>query len=191
MLKVFLREKNKKAEIYRGEGKVPGVIYGSNIESLPIYTDVKEFLSLLKEHEGGLFEIELEKEKYQGILREVQFHPLTHKPVHFDIYVPSLEEKIEAKVPLEFVGSAPALLKGGVLNFNLKELEISALPQDIPERIEVNISKLEEIGQSLYVKELKIPSKIKILLDENIPVVTVIAEKIEAVETSSETSNNA
>jgi large subunit ribosomal protein L25 len=189
MLKIFLRGKNKRAESYRKEGKIPGVIYGPNIESLPIYAEAKEFLSLVKELEGGLFEVEFEGKKYQGILREVQFHSITHKPIHFDIYVPSLEEEIETKVPLEFVGSAPALLKGGVLNFNLKELEISALPQDIPERIEVDLSQLEEIGQSIYVKDLKIPSKIKVLLDEDLPVVTVISEKAEA-ETTLETTPN-
>jgi large subunit ribosomal protein L25 len=189
-MKIFLREKNKKTESYRKEEKTPGVIYGPHIESSPIYAEAKELLSLIKEHEGGLFEVEFEGKKYQGILREVQFHPITHKSIHFDIYIPSLEEEIETKVPLEFVGSAPALLKGGVLNFNLKELEISALPQDIPERIEVDISRLEEIGQSLYVKDLKIPPKIKVLLDKDLPVVTVIAEEAE-VETSSETPTNA
>jgi len=190
MLEVFLRSKNKKAESYRREGKIPGVIYGPNIESFPIYAFEKEFYSLLKQHEGGLFEVKYEEKKYQGILREVQFHPLTHKPIHFDIYVPSLEKEIETTVPLEFIGSAPVLLKGGILNFNLKELEISALPQDIPEKIEVDISRLEEIGQSLYVKDLKIPSKIKVLLDENFPVITVIAEKTGEEEIPSEASTN-
>jgi large subunit ribosomal protein L25 len=190
MLKVFAREKNKRAERDRKEGKTPGVIYGPSIESLPIYAEAKEFFALIKEHEGGLFEIEFEGQKYQGILREVQFHPLNHKPIHFDIYVPSLEEEIETKVPLEFVGSAPALLKGGVLNFNLKELEIFALPQDIPERIEVDISQLEEIGQSLYVKDLKILPKIKVVLDKDLPVVTVIAEEAET-EIPPETPTNA
>jgi ribosomal protein L25 (general stress protein Ctc) len=62
-MKIFLRDKNKKAENYRKEGKIPGVIYGPNIESLPIYTEAKEFLSLVKEHEGGLFEVEFEGKK--------------------------------------------------------------------------------------------------------------------------------
>jgi len=180
-MKVFLREKNKKAEAYRKEGKVPGILYGPEIESTPIYALSKEIYKLVKEQEGGLFEVELEDKKYQGILREVQYHPLTNQIIHFDIYLPPLEEEIETTVPLEFVGKAPAEIKGGVLSFNLKEIEISALPQDIPEKIEVDLSSLEEIGQSIYVKDLKIPSKIKVLLDENLPIVTVIEEAVKEI----------
>ncbi|GIW67450.1 MAG: 50S ribosomal protein L25 [Candidatus Parcubacteria bacterium] len=176
MLKIFSREKNKKAEDFRKEGKIPGVIYGPNIESQTIYALVKDLYSLYKEHEGGLFEIDYEGKKLQGILREIQFHPLTNQLIHFDIYIPSLEREIEVKIPLEFVGEAPVLMKGGVLNFNLKEIEISALPQDIPEKIEVDVSHLEEIGQTIYVKDLKIPAKIKVLLEPDLPVVTVISE---------------
>jgi large subunit ribosomal protein L25 len=195
-MKVFLREKNKKSEAYRKEGKIPGILYGPEIESTPIYALAKEISKLVEEHEGGLFEVELEDKKYQGILREVQYHPLTNQIIHFDIYLPSLEKEIETTIHLEFIGKAPAEMKGGLLSFNLKEIEISALPQDIPEKIEVDISSLEEIGQSIYVKDLKIPSKIKILLDENLPVVTVIEEAVEeveetkAVETSQTTTTN-
>jgi large subunit ribosomal protein L25 len=181
-MRVFLREKNKKAEAYRKEGQILGILYGPEIESTPIYALAKEISKLVEEHEGGLFEIELEDKKYQGILREIQYHPLTNQIIHFDIYLPSLEEEIETTVPLEFIGKAPAEIKGGVLSFNLKEIEISVLPQDIPEKIEVDISGLEEIGQSIYIKDLKIPSKIKILLDENLPVITVIEEAVEEVE---------
>jgi len=192
-MKVFLREKNKKAEAYCKEGKIPGILYGPEIKSTPIYALAKEISKLVEEHEGGLFEVELENKKYQGILREVQYHPLTNQIIHFDIYLPSLEQEIETTVPLEFIGKAPAEIKGGVLSFNLKEIEISALPQDIPEKIEVDISGLEEIGQSIYVKDLKIPSKIKILLDENVPIVTVIEEAIGETEiptTTESTSSN-
>jgi large subunit ribosomal protein L25 len=183
-MKVFIREKNKKAEAYRKEGKIPGILYGPEIEATPIYALTKEISQFVTEHEGGLFEVELENKKYQGILREVQYHPLTNQIIHFDIYLPSLEEEIETTVPLEFIGKAPAEMKGGVLSFNLREIKISALPQDIPEKIEIDISSLEEIGQSIYVKDLPITSKITILLDKNLPIVTVIQETIEEAKTT-------
>jgi large subunit ribosomal protein L25 len=181
MLKVFLRDKNKKSESYRKEGKLPGVIYGPNINSTPIYTEIKEFISFLKEHEGNLIDINFENKNYKAILREIQYHPINNKPIHFDIYVPSLEEKIEIKVPLEFIGISPALSKGYLLSFNLKELDIETKPQYIPEKIEVDISNLEELGQSIYVKDIKFDENIKVLMDPNFPIVTVIASQSEEI----------
>jgi large subunit ribosomal protein L25 len=189
MLQIFLRDKNKKPDFYRKEDKIPGVIYGPKIQSLPIYADFKQFFSLMREHEGGLLDIYFDGTKYQGILRDIQLHPIYNTPIHFDIYIPSFEEEIKAKVPLEFIGSAPAVSKGGILNFNLKDIEIAALPQDIPERIKVDLSRLEEIGQSIYVKDLKLSDKIKFLIEENFPVVTVISEVI-STENQKETNTN-
>ena len=183
MIKLFLRE--EKAEKIRKEGKVPGVIYGPNINSQKIYVDEKEIENLHKEHEGGLFEFDFEGKKILGILREVQTHSLTGKIIHFDIYVPALEKEIVATIPLEFIGEAPALKKGGVLNFVLNEIEVEALPQDLPEKITVDLSLLNEIGQTLYIKDLELNPKIKILIDGNTPIVTVIKEREEIKEEKS------
>jgi large subunit ribosomal protein L25 len=189
-MQIFIRDNNQKVNKYREEGKVPGILYGPKITTTKIYALAKEINKLVQEHEGGLFEVELENNKYKGILREVQRHPLNNQIIHFDIYLPNLEERITAKVPLEFIGKAPAETKGGVLSFNLKEIEVSALPQDIPEKIEVDVSQLEEIGQSIYIKNLSTSPKIKILLDGNLPIVTVIKEASEEIPTitPSETS---
>ncbi len=185
-LKVFQRK--EKAEKIRKESKIPGVIYGTNINSMPIYADKKELNKFINDYEAGLFEVIFENKKLLGILQDIQEHPMTKEIIHFDIYVPSLEEEIETKVPLEFVGEAPATKKGGILNFNLHELLISALPKNIPENIVVDLSNLEEIGQTIYVKDLKLPKNIKVLIEENTPVVTVIAEAITEEEKPVETT---
>ncbi len=175
-MKIYLRDPNKKAENYRKEGKIPGVLYGPNLESQPIYAEEKEFYKLYQKHETGFFEFEFETKKLLGLLREVQVHPLTYKIIHFDLYVPSLKREVETEVPLEFVGEAPVLRKGGILNFNLHELPVSALPQNLPEKIVVDLSSLTEIGQSIYIKDLPLPSNVKVLIDEKTVVVTAIAE---------------
>lgn len=191
-LKVFERENNKKAESYRKEGKIPGVIYGYEIKSTPVYALEKDFLNFYENYESGLFDLEFENKTLRGILQEVQFHPITDKPIHFDVYIPLLTKKIEAKVPLEFVGESPAVKKGGVLSFNIDEIEIEALPEQIPERIIVDISKLEEVGQSIYIKDLNLPQDIKVLIDSETPVVSVIEEaKVEEEVKEETTQTNA
>jgi large subunit ribosomal protein L25 len=188
MLKLNIYQRKEKAEKVRKENKIPGVIYGPNIESTPIFAERKELNKFVDEYEAGLFEINFEGKKLLGILQETQKHPITKEIIHFDIYVPSLEEEVETKVPLEFIGEAPAIKKGGVLSINLQELPISALPQNIPENIIVDLSMLTEIGQTIYVKDLKLPKSVKVLIEENTPLVTVIAEA-GMEETTTETVN--
>lgn len=190
-LKVFKRE-GKRAEAYRKEGRIPGILYGPNLESINIYALEKEFLDFYENYESGLFDVEIENQNFKGILQEVQIHPLSDQPIHFDLYIPLLTKKIEAKISLEFIGETPALKTGGVLNIALEELEVEALPTDLPEKIVVDLSKLKEIGQSIYVKDLKIPEKVKVLIDPENPVVSVIEEAKQLEEkltTGEETAN--
>jgi large subunit ribosomal protein L25 len=175
-LKVFKRN-NQKVEKLRKEGKVPGVMYGPKLNSISIYADYKEFNKFLDEYEAGLFKVLLDDQILNGILQDVQKHPISGNVIHFDIYLPSLEEKIETKIPLVFINESPAISKGGVVNYNLEEIEILSLPTDIPEKIEVDLSVIENVGQSIYVRDLKVPEGVKILLDPDFPVVTVIEEQ--------------
>jgi len=172
-LKVFKRDKEK-AENLRKENKLPGIMYGPKMNSVSIYAEYKEFDKFLEKYEAGLFKVFFDSQVLNGILQDVQRHPISGKVIHFDIYLPSLEEKIETKVPLVFINESPALSKGGIINYNLEEIEILCLPTDIPEKIEVDLSVIKEIGQSIYVRDLKSPYGVKILLDPDLPVVTVI-----------------
>ena len=184
------RDLNKKGDSYRKEGFVPGIVYGPGIGSLPVLIEKKVFEDFYKRYESGLFEFSLENKKYLGILQEVQFHPLNDEIIHFDIFVPSLEEKITTRVPLEFVGEAPGIKAGGVLSINLEELEIECLPTKIPEAIYVDLTRLEKIGDSIYVKDLNIPPDVKVLISPENPVVTLIAEAQIEEETQETTSTS-
>lgn len=180
-LTIFQRNKEN-PETLRKKGMIPGVVYGPNLSvlgknSLPVYASLKEFLQFYKNHESGLAEINLEDHIFYGLLKEVQVDPLSNQVIHFDIYLPSLEKRIKAKVPIEFQGVAPATKKGGVLSFNIYELEVSSLPNSLPEHIVVDISSLEEIGQAIRVKDLKLPAEVKVLLEDNFPLVSVIEEE--------------
>jgi large subunit ribosomal protein L25 len=131
----------KKVKILRKQGILPGVIYGPKIESQPIEVDLKEFEKVFKKAgESSLIFLEIDNKKHLVLIHNLKRDPLTEKPIHVDFYQPSLEEEIEAKVPLVFEGEAEAIkVLGGTLVKNISEIEVKALPQDLPKEIKVNI----------------------------------------------------
>ena len=131
--------------------------------------DYKKFLDVYREvGKSSLFDLEIEdfeKDKiFPVIIKEVQTDPLTDKIIHVDFYQVPLTEKIEVSVPLVFTGEAPAVKNlGGTLVKNLQELEIKALPNQIPKHLEVDISKLATFEDEILVRDIKIPEGIEVM----------------------------
>jgi large subunit ribosomal protein L25 len=178
MIQLQERDIKKSAKKYRKEGLIPGIVYGPDIQPTPVVIDEKKFIQNFKFiHQR--FEVSLKGSKYTGILQEIQKDPITLKPIHFDIYIPSLVETITTTVPIVFIGEEEILRKGWFLNKSLDELEIEGLLKYLPDKVEVDVSQLN-LNESIYVKDLKIPN-IKILLDPETPVASVI-ESISEIE---------
>lgn len=201
----------KKVKTLRKKGIVPGVLYGPKIkEAQPLELDEKEFGKVYQEAgESSLISLEIagpkgkqasygagKKEKYLVLIHEVARDPLTEKPIHVDFYQPSLEEEVEVEIPLIFEGEAPAVKElGGTLVKNISELEVKALPQNLPHEIKVDIGSLKTFEDHILVKDLKLPEGVKILKDPEEIVASVsplekveeelvkpIEEKVEEVE---------
>ncbi len=183
-IKGYRREKTGKeiAKKLRREGYLPAIIYGKDV-NLPIKIPISE-LRLLKSHhfsESTLIEISLQdsnKENISCVIKDIQFHPLTDEVIHIDFMKVSMEEMVRVKVPVELKGEAKGVKEGGILEQMLWEIEIEALPLDIPEKIEVDISSLE-IGDSIHVKDLELGDKIKIIEDPQETIVTIVAQQEE------------
>ena len=142
IIEIKERENTKKAESYRKEGYIPGVIYGADIGSIPVYIDKDIFKKNLKNlHQR--FEFIFNGKKFIGILQEIQKHPISLEPIHFDIYIPSLKEEITTTIPLIFKGEEELLRNGYILNKSLTELEVEAKIAELPEFIEIDISALK------------------------------------------------
>lgn len=174
----------------RRKGKIPGVIYGKNIDTKPVAVDSKELNRLFRGHgEGVLIDLVLGEEKYPVIIKEIQRDHLKGVINHVDFYRVSMTDKIEVDLPIILKGEPEGVKAGGVLQHQLHELTIEALPVDIPEYIEVDISHLK-IGDVLMVKDIKLSDKITVLDDPEEVVVTVLAPSIEEeeTETAGETS---
>ncbi len=167
----------RKVKNLRTEGVVPANIFGKKIKSTALRISLKEFLDIFKEAgETGVvyLTIEGEKESRPVLISNVQKSPVFGDVLHVEFRQVDLTEKVEVAVPVELVGEAPAVDKGGIVVHLLDEIKVEALPNDLPDKIEVDISGLEEIGKGITVKDLKINrEKIKVLDDENQLVVQI------------------
>lgn len=186
-LTVYKRDSSRKSELkkIRMNSLVPGIIYGEGLkENLPISVNKKDLIKLLrlKREEDFLVEIEVneDKSKYVALIKDEQYHPVTDEIIHIDFHSVSLEKEITAKVPIHFVGEPKGVKEGGVLYKALHELEVEAKPLDLPSFIEVDISELE-IGDSIHIEDLKVPSNVKILHEpfETVVSVTTVEEEVE------------
>lgn len=174
----------KQVKALRREGILPGVVYGRQIESFPISLDMKEGSRILeKVASSTLIVLDVEGEKHYTLVREKQRNPILGTIRHVDFQAVSLSEKVKAEVVVYFVGEAPAVdTYFGILVSNLERLDVESLPRSLPERIEVDISGLNEIGDAIYVRDLFLPKGVEVLNNPDEMIVVVTAPVVEAVE---------
>lgn len=176
----------KKVKRLRREGIVPAVLYGREIESVPLQIEERELgrvLAQAGEHRLIALQIDRSPTPQMVLTRDVQWDAITGRPIHVDFYAVVMTEKITTEVPLVFVGEAPAAsLAGAILFEGLDEVEIECLPSDLIEAIEVDLSELKEIDQAIYVRDLRVPPAIKILTDPEEVVAKVVWAAPEEVE---------
>lgn len=149
----------------RNAGMVPCVIYGGEN---PVHFSAEEraFKGLVYTPEAHTVVIELEGgKKFDGILQDIQFHPVSDKILHVDFYNLDAAKEITMEVPVKVTGTSPGVLLGGVLRLNQRKLKVRALPANLPDFVEANISELE-MGNKLYVTKLGAP-EYKILHPDN------------------------
>lgn len=174
----------KQVGALRREGKLPGVIYGHKIDPIAISMDHKESTRILNQAtSSSIIEINLEGVEYATLVREKQKDYLKNRFIHIDFQAVSQTEEIRATVGIEFVGIAPAVKDfSGVIIEGMTEIEVEALPKNLPERFVVDISQLKEIGNAIYVKDLTIPADVHVLSSSEEMVVMAAAPAAEEVE---------
>jgi large subunit ribosomal protein L25 len=173
----------KQVKALRREGKLPAILYGSTIKPTPVLMDLKSASNTLNRVSGSaLVTINLEGENLVSLVREKQRDSLTGVLTHIDFQVVSMKEKIRTQVSVEIHGEAPAVKNfNGILVQNVDEMEVEALPGDLPERIVVDVSGLTNIGNSVMLRDLVLPEKITVLEDPDLVLVVVTAPEAEEV----------
>ena len=168
----------------RIQGLIPAELYGHGLPNLHLSIPAKEFLKVLKEAgENTVVTVVVGSEKLPALIYDVARHPVSDEIVSVDLYQVRMDEKIKAAVPLEFTGEAPVVKEAlGVLVKSMHEVEVEALPADLPREITVDLGGLTELGQSIYVKDLSVPAGVKIVVDLETVVVSVTEKTSEEEE---------
>ncbi len=184
----------RKTKAMRNEGHIPAVVYGPGVKNFSIEVDEKEFIKVFrKAGESSLIELVIEGEpsdakalageerKKPVLVNQIQKNPVTDKIIHIDFFQASLKEEVQVAIPLIFEGVAPAEKDlGGTLNKNILELEVKALPQNLPHQIVVNVDVLKTFEDHILVKDLVIPANVTVLKKPDEIVAQVLApQKVE------------
>ncbi len=184
ILKAELRNLfGKKIKKLRKQGLIPANIFGTDFKSTSISINLKDFLKAYKTvKETGILYINLEKDSVPVLINYVQYHPVSNEILHVDFRKIDLKKKIETAVPVKIIGQSEAVTqKGGVLLVQTDHLLIEALPENIPQEINVDISSLKEIGQEIKVKDLKKEGQYEIKTDKEKVIVSVVKHKEEKI----------
>ena len=152
----------------RNSGKTPGIIYGSNDPALAIELDHNALFHALRKEafHSSILDLEIDGKAQKVLLRDYQMHPFKPLVLHIDFQRVSATEKVHMRVPLHFTNadtSAAVKLQGAVLSHITTELEVSCLPADLPEFIEVDLGKIE-VGHAIHAKDITLPKGVTLVL---------------------------
>jgi len=174
----------KQVSAIRRAGQLPAVIYGYNIDPISIEFDLHDASkSLTGLAPSALVTVDVEGTPHTALVREKQRNKITGILLHVDFLAISMKEKLRSQVYIEIVGLSPAIKDfNGVLVTGNDEVEVECLPQDLPERIVVDISILQKIGDGVYIRDLRISEGVKILDDPDTMVALITAQAAEEVE---------
>jgi large subunit ribosomal protein L25 len=172
----------KKVKNLRNEGKLPAVMYGHNFKPTAIVLDAHKTAMLLKKiSESTIITIDLDGKEHAALIRDRQIDFIRGNLLHLDFQVVSLTEMIRTDVHVELIGIAPAIAEFNAMIVNgITDIEVEALPQDLPERFSVDITSLAEIGDAIYVKDIPAIDKVTILTDpeELIAIASAVKEEV-------------
>lgn len=164
------------------QGFVPAIIYGHNLPNVMVKVADKEIKKIIKNHGKAVYyvvedgDISLKGKKL--IVKELSKDYLRDNIRHIDFYQMSDKEMTKVAVPVKLVGKAEGLVLGGILEWEKREIEIKAMPEDIPAYIEVDVTKLT-IGHSIHLSDIKLPPNVHLAEDGKISVVTMLAPRQE------------
>lgn len=168
------------ARTHRRAGRVPGILYGHGEESVPVTVDARELSRLVQSVsvENTIVDLEVgDGASYKVLIRELQWHPFRNEMLHVDFFHVAMDEKIYVEIPIVLLGTPVGVKnKGGIVDHQLRELEVYCLPASIPEKVEVEIAGLD-IGDAIHVSDLIIPD-VEIETDPERSVVTVLAPTV-------------
>lgn len=174
-------DRGKRVKRLRSAGLLPAVLYGEGTPSLPLSIPYKDFQKLYQEvGESTLFTLFIGGTPHTVLIYDIARDPLRGTPIHADFYAVKMDKAIRTKVPIVFLGEAPAVKnEGGILVKVLQEVEVEALPQNLPHELRLDLSSLTSFDSRLSVKDLLLPHGVKIIVDPEDIIVLLEAPRTE------------
>lgn len=166
----------KSVKVLRRRGLLPAVVYGGEIKTEPIAVSAQSFKKVLKEAgESTLVSLMVDGQPLNVLIHDVLVDPLTEVPLHADFLAVQMDKELRTRVPLRFINESPAVKnESGVLVKVMHEVEISALPKDLPHQIDVDLSRLEKLNDRLSLRDIKAPLGVKFAV--NLDEVVILVE---------------
>lgn len=180
VIKAAVRNEKGKgsARKLRSKKIIPAVLYGHKVDPVMLAIENSEIVKAFKTGDDTtLIKVQIDnqgkKDEKLVMIRETQRHPVKNNILHLDLFAVNVKEKIHAPVHIRITGESPGVKLGGILRQIVREIEVRALPTEIPQHFEVDISNLE-IGDSLQVSDLNPPENVQLLLDESAPILSIM-----------------
>ena len=193
ILTAIKRSKTERLASIRSNGMIPAVVYGARVENTMISVQSIDFEKILKvagESSTIVLELksdELKKEalkKFDVLIHNIQVDPVKGFPIHIDFLAIDMNKPVEVTIPIEYIGVAPAEKNSlGVLIKVMHEIEIEALPKDLPHNVIVDVSILNNLDDQIHIKDITLPKGVKMItdLEEVIALIAAIKEEVEEV----------
>ena len=179
------------ASSLRRQHCVPGVIYGTHITSTPIYVNESTVVKYNKKgHENTLFTLRSKDQQLNNVavlIKEIDVHPVSRRPLHIDFYAVDLSKKVRVFVDVQFEGKAKGLTTGGQFIVVNRRVEVECMPDNIPEALFMDVSHLD-IGDVIHVSDLQIPENVKVISHEKATIATLNMPEEESTTTTTTTT---
>ncbi|MDR1195857.1 MAG: 50S ribosomal protein L25 [Endomicrobium sp.] len=178
ILNAEIREVGSKSSLenFRRQGKIPGVLYGKDIKTSSIAVDLKAFMSIIEANGANVvINLKMKDTQQAALIKELQRNVLTQAPMHIDFQAISLKETIEVMVPIHIEGVSDGVKNfGGLMEFMTREVKVSCLPTNIPQKISVDVAPLG-LGHGITIADLPKFDGVEYLQDPSILIVHVVS----------------
>tara|TARA_B100001029_G_scaffold174846_1_gene175448 strand:+ start:979 stop:1629 length:651 start_codon:yes stop_codon:yes gene_type:complete len=180
---------NKKSFVksLRNKDEIPGIYYSHDSKASISFSVSKKVMHEALKAEAQVYQVSVGSKDRDVIIKSIQYHPISDEMLHIDLYGVRMDQEVTVKVPIELVGQSEGVKAGGVLNQTLTELDITCLPGNIPQNIEINISNLN-IGDTLRLGQLSLADGLIVIGDEENLIIAVNEPTVQAEEEEVEVS---